>query len=125
MSYEGEWKDHKRHGKGIYYYPSGKKRCDGISIDGNLNGWCKKYGDDENNTIRYEGNICNGNRHGKGIQYYSNGNKMFEGEFENDLCRNGLGYYTNGNKKFEGELPKNVSIATPFTPLKLLNETKK
>ena len=44
--YEGDYKNNKREGKGIYYFNNGK---------------------------RYEGNWKNDKKDGKGIMYYNNG----------------------------------------------------
>ena len=61
--YEGQFRNGKREGKGIYYYN-----------DGN----------------RYEGDWKNGIKEGKGIYYYNDGNR-YEGYWKNDkFKRNGV-----------------------------------
>lgn len=35
--YEGEWKDNKRHGKGVYYWPDGREEV-GQYVNGNEEG---------------------------------------------------------------------------------------
>ena len=58
--YEGEFKDDKKDGKGIYYF--------------NSQSW---------NGAIYVGDFKNDNREGKGIFYYKNGDR-YEGEYNND-----------------------------------------
>ena len=57
-SYEGKWKDGRRHGKGIEYY----------------------FSDEQ---IKYDGNFTN-DKFVKGKKYDRNGKIKYEGEFEND-----------------------------------------
>ena len=69
--YEGDWKNNKKEGKGIYYY---------------------------NNGDRYEGNFINDKYDGKGVFYFSNGNR-YEGNFKNDKREGeGILYYNNGDR---------------------------
>eukprot|EP00826_Nyctotherus_ovalis_P038735 TRINITY_DN3647_c0_g3_i4.p1 TRINITY_DN3647_c0_g3~~TRINITY_DN3647_c0_g3_i4.p1 ORF type:complete len:546 (-),score=64.91 TRINITY_DN3647_c0_g3_i4:152-1789(-) len=73
--YEGELKDNKRDGIGVYYY---------------------------GNFAKYNGQWKEDKREGEGTLFYSNGN-IYDGEFKNDQI-NGKGvlYYANGTK-YEGE----------------------
>ena len=73
--YEGQFKNDKMEGKGIYYY---------------------------NNGNRYEGDFKNDKFEGKGIYYFNSGNR-YEGEYKNDKKEGkGIYYYNNGNR-YEGE----------------------
>ena len=70
--YEGEFKNELREGKGIYYYNDGD---------------------------RYEGEFKNDKREGKGIFYYNNGHR-YEGDWRNDKMEGkGIYYYKNGNRE--------------------------
>ena len=68
LTYVGEWKNNKIHGKGILIYPDGEK---------------------------YEGDFKFQQRDGLGTSVWSNGDK-YVGEFKNDK-RNGQGIYTHSN----------------------------
>jgi hypothetical protein len=67
-TYEGEWVNDQRHGKGVLSYTNGKV---------------------------YEGEFRNGQKHGKGRVTYPNGD-VYEGDWENGL-RQGQGVYKNAN----------------------------
>ena len=68
--YEGQFKDDKRHGKGIFYYASGDK---------------------------YDGEWKNNNRHGKGIEYYADGAK-YDGEWKYGYKHGrGIQYFADGD----------------------------
>ena len=54
--YDGEYKDNKRHGKGVSTFKDGSK---------------------------YEGKFKNGDYDGHGILYYKDGSKQYEGEWKN------------------------------------------
>jgi len=58
--YVGEWKNNKKHGKGIFTWADGRI---------------------------YEGNYKDGKKHGKGTFTFANG-KVLEGEWKNDLNQN-------------------------------------
>ena len=70
--YKGEFKDGKRHGKGVL------KGFDGA---------------------RYEGNWVNGKKNGYGVQVYSNGDR-YEGNFKDNL-KDGYGLYITSNAKYK------------------------
>ena len=70
--YEGDFKNDKFDGKGIYYFKNGE---------------------------RYEGDCRNGKKEGKGIFYFKSGNR-YEGDFKNDKREgNGVMYYQNGDRE--------------------------
>ena len=83
--YDGEWKDHKKHGRGVVAYANGDK---------------------------FEAEWKDDKRNGTGVVTYANGDK-FEGEYKDDK-RNGRGVITFANgDKFEGEfmgLPDSMCI---------------
>jgi hypothetical protein len=87
-SYEGEWKDGKKHGKGLY------KSLDGYSYDGE---WKNSKMDGQGvykypNGDFYRGEWKDNDRNGMGMYYdHSNGAK-FEGQWLNDE-ENGQGIY--------------------------------
>ena len=95
--YEGEWKNDKWHGKGIYFK-------DNIKYEGEFNlGRIHGFGIyNSKNGDRYEGYFVNWLREGKGTYFYNNGDK-YVGEFQKDLMNGkGIYYYKNGNI-YEGE----------------------
>ena len=67
--YEGEFKDNKRNGKGVYYWPSGA-RYEGEFKDGQENGKGVHYWPDGH---RYEGEFKDGQENGKGVYYWPDG----------------------------------------------------
>ena len=95
--YNGEWKNDKMHGKGVYFKGN-------IKYEGDFNcGKIEGFGIyDSKNGDRYEGNFVNWLREGKGKYFYNNGDNYY-GEFHRNLM-NGKGIYNykNGNK-YEGE----------------------
>ena len=70
--YEGEFKDHLKHGKGKQY-----------SFDAA--------------TLLYDGEWKNGLKHGKGTFYDTHGSVVYDGEYENDK-RTGKGILYSGNR---------------------------
>ena len=78
-SYEGEHRDGKRHGRGMYTWADGN-RYEGEWHEDKMHGqgtmtW--HYGD------RYEGEYRDGRRHGRGAYIWADG-RRFEGEWRND-----------------------------------------
>lgn len=67
--YEGELKNGKRHGRGIYIYPNGS-RYTGEWQYGKKHGWGIYKWPSGN---QYEGEWANGNRHGKGTLVFADG----------------------------------------------------
>ena len=72
--YEGEFKDGKKHGRGIYY-ESGRVEYDGEFKDGKMHGQVTKYY--KNGNKEYEGKYKDDKMHGQGTYYYENGKKCF------------------------------------------------
>jgi hypothetical protein len=73
--YKGEWKNNKRHGKGLFEW------ADGVKYDGD-------YRDDK--------------RHGEGVYTWPSGEK-YTGEWRNDMREgNGVLYDQDGNIRYEG-----------------------
>ena len=85
--YEGEWKNNKKEGKGIYYW---------------------------NNGDKYDGDWRNGKFEGKGIYYYNNGDR-YEGDWRNDKFEGkGIYYFNNGNREM-GDYLNNKKIGKHVT----------
>ena len=76
MSYEAEYLNGQRNGKGKLY---------------NYNG-----------NLAYEGKFLNGQKHGKGKEYNMNGKLIFEGEYLYGYRNKGKSYI-NSKLEFEGE----------------------
>ena len=96
--YEGEFKNGKRHGKGIYTFADGEKHIGEFKND-TLNGRGISFFISGN---KYEGEFKNGKRHGRGVFTFANGEK-YTGEYINGK-RNGRGIviFPNGDN-YEGE----------------------
>lgn len=131
-NYQGEFKDGKKNGTGIYITYgniSGTDTYEGkFKDDVFING--KYY---INNKLIYEGEFKDGKQNGTGIGYYNdifkregqfkdgfiiNGKEyktknneyelVFEGEFKDDVRYNGTGKENNENDKFEGEYKNGI-----------------
>ena len=72
-SFEGEYLNGKRNGKGKEYGPSGKVEYEGEYLNGKRNGKGKEYNDD--GELKFAGEYLNGERwNGKGKEYNYDGN---------------------------------------------------
>ena len=99
--YDGEIKDNKPNGKGIYYSISGEIK-EGIFKDGLLNGKGKMT---LNNGFFIEGDFINDELNGYGKTVNING-EIYEGEFKNGI-REGKGKLILSNEdRFEGNFIK-------------------
>jgi len=99
-TYEGEWKDGKRHGKGIFIPADGGDVYDGQWKNGKREGKGRfKF----QNGDEFEGDYVNDRREGMGVYRYSNPHDVYEGEFKNDL-KHGVGIFkwSNGDE-YSGE----------------------
>ena len=96
--YEGEWKDGRIHGKGIYSSANGEVYEGEHQED-------KKHGRGtlrKNNGDVYEGEHSGGRIHGKGIYRWACGD-VYEGEWRNGMKHGqGFGQYVNGDV-YEGD----------------------
>ena len=99
--YEGEWKNDKREGKGILHYNEGD-RYEGEYKNNIKEGKGIMYYKDGN---RYEGEWKNNKREGKGIFYWINGDK-YEGDFKGDITEGKGIYYWNNGDRYEGDWKK-------------------
>jgi len=117
--YVGEFRDGKRHGRGVDFFPSGD-RYEGEYRDGNRHGqgtyihasgdrYVGQYRDGKRhgtgtfsftNGDRYTGDYRDGVRHGQGTYLHVNGDRYL-GEFKDDL-RSGLGVFIFGPGSSEG-----------------------
>jgi hypothetical protein len=99
--YEGDWSYDQRHGNGTLWIKEGKKSVKeyvGAWYDGSMEGFGTFH---YPNGEVYKGDWVANKRHGKGRLEYPNGD-YFVGDWEND-CQRGVGilYFKNGNI-FEG-----------------------
>ena len=95
--YEGEFKNNKREGKGIFYY-NNDDRYEGDYKNDKFDGKGVYY---YNNGDKYNGDWRNGKREGKGIFYYNNGDR-YEGNWRNDKFDGKGVYYNNNGDRYEG-----------------------
>ena len=108
--YEGEWKDNKKHGKGIFI-SSHYLNCEnnpGLKYDGEFfNDKFDGYGKVVySNGDKYEGEWKNNKQHGRGTLINFTGTK-FEGEWLNGKIE-GIGkYYMNNGDIYEGHFSDN------------------
>ena len=119
-SFEGEYLNGKRNGKGKEYDHNGKVKYEGEYLNGKRNGKGKEYVYSNfklqieeyspekkieyiGTCLIYDGEYLNGKRNGKGKEYRTNGRLIYDGEFSNGK-RSGKGkfYDDYGNLKFEG-----------------------
>ncbi len=110
--YFGRWKSYEgsvniengqKHGFGISYYASGKKRYEGFWEEDKRNGFGISYY--LNGKQSYKGEWANDQWHGEGTSYFQLlYQKNHTGEWKNHI-RHGVGidYSANGIKKYEGE----------------------
>ena len=127
ISYNGEWKNGQRHGKGIELYMNQCKKYDGDWANNKANGFgvlCSQknevkiyegnWKDGAQNGIgicyyntgvrKYEGNWVHGKRNGKGISYDQSGNKRYEGQWKDDKCDGkGIAYDNSGQQIYIGD----------------------
>ena len=108
--YIGQWKNGKKHGKGIIYYKDGTIMYEGDFVND------KKEGNGKfiwKNGKYYIGEWKNNKKNGKGKDYFSNGNILYEGDYINGkLDGNGklilnigdyyIGQFKNGKRNGKG-----------------------
>lgn len=98
--YEGEVKDGKPEGQGIFYYVDGKPYKGGEFVGGILQGKGWFY---ESNGVKYKGEFKNDLPDGEGEVYYPNGQLSYKGTFaKGSFSGQGVIYFINGNKLYEG-----------------------
>ena len=83
LTFEGEYLNGKRNGKGKEYNYDGILLFEGEYSNDERNGKGKEY-DDYDGTLIFEGEYLNGNKwNGKGKEYDYDGTLIFEGEYLN------------------------------------------
>jgi len=108
--YEGEWKDNKKHGKGVFissHYLNCENnpglKYEGEFFDDKFDGFGKVV---YSNGDKYEGEWKNNKQHGRGTLINFTGTK-FEGEWLNGKIE-GIGkYYMNNGDIYEGHFSNN------------------
>jgi hypothetical protein len=102
--YDGEWKDDKKHGKGVYVYEEGSK-YDGEWKDDKKHGkgvMVYKGVTSNSSGQKYDGEFQDGKRHGKGVYVYEEGSK-YDGEWKDGQTHGkGVLMYKDG-AKYDGE----------------------
>ena len=83
-TYEGEYKNGIREGKGTFTHKDGSV-AKGNFVNGQLSGFGSRISDEQG---KYEGEFFNYRQHGKGTYYFANGSK-FEGFFVSDRMYTG------------------------------------
>lgn len=63
LKYVGEWKNDKKHGKGVMEYKNGNK-YEGSFFEGSITGKGTLNYNESDSRIKYEGDWQNENRHG-------------------------------------------------------------
>jgi hypothetical protein len=102
--YDGQWKNDKKKGRGIFISSHYNDDTFGIRYEGEFNndkfegkGICKY-----SNGDIYEGEWKNNKQYGRGVVKYNNGDR-YEGEWE-DVKFSGIGkYFLNNGERFEGK----------------------
>jgi len=99
---EGYYKDGKKEGLWIKYYPSGVKRSEITYVGGRPKGPYRLYY--ENGKVEEEGNWDKNKNVGSFKRYYSNGNLQQEFNFNENGKREGIQryYHENGQLAIEG-----------------------
>ena len=99
--YQGEMKNGRKEGKGIFYYKNGAiyKGYFKNNLYEGKGLYCFENGD------IYEGHFKKGKKEGKGIYYYNNGD-IYKGDYKDDE-QNGKGkFYFNDGDRYEGKNKK-------------------
>ena len=86
--YEGYFKEHREHGKGIYHAENGSTLHVAKSVNGVIQGTVKEYTPEK--VLHAVWTYVNGNAKGPVTFYYPNGKVKFRGEWK-DHAKNGFG----------------------------------
>ena len=100
LTFEGEYLNGERNGKGKEYGKDGKLIFEGIYLNGKRIGKGKEYY--KSGELKFEGEYLNGERNGEGKEYYKNGELKFEGEFLYYFKKRGR-RFIKGRIEYEGE----------------------
>lgn len=98
---EGEYKNGRKIGTWVRYYPNGKKQSEISYVNGRPKGAYKTFYN--NGKVEEEGSWVRQKNTGDFKRYYSNGQKMQEFSFDESGVRNGkqLYFYENGQVEVE------------------------
>ena len=99
---EGEFKNSRKIGLWVRYYPKGKKQSEIEYVNGRPKGKYKTYY--RNGKLEEEGNWVQQKNTGDFTRYYSNGQKMQEFSFNENGIRNGKQLYFHENGQVEVEV---------------------
>jgi antitoxin component YwqK of YwqJK toxin-antitoxin module len=99
---EGEFKNSRKIGLWVRYYPNGNKQSEITYMNGRPKGEYKTYYNNE--KLEEEGNWVQQKNTGDFARYYSNGEKMQEFRFDENGVRNGKQLYFHENGKIEVEV---------------------
>lgn len=95
LKYRLNYKRDTLDGMVTLYFPSGKRMIEWNFRNGVLNGICRAYNNDRENTLHAEGEFLNGLRHGTYVDYVGKNGKIVE-QFEK-------GYPLSGQKVFASD----------------------
>ena len=99
---EGEFKNSRKTGLWVRYYPKGIKQSEIIYVNGRPKGEYITYY--RNGKVEEEGNWVQQRNTGEFTRYYDNGQKMQEFDFDENGVRNGKQLYYHENGKVEVEV---------------------
>ena len=120
--YEGQWKDNKKHGKGILINSDGKTIYEGHWMNDKYHGKgilhnlniiyindefeYKDFNYLDKKWFKYDGIFSEDLKNGKGILYLSN-SERFYGNFEKDIINGSGSFYTKNGDMISGEWKNN------------------
>ena len=104
--FECNYLDDKKHGECKEYNHLGKLLSVKTYQNGVQSGLCKEYYD--NGQLKFECECINGKKQGKGKEYNKDGKIIFEGEYNEDIKKNGIFTEYKEEQMFQGEYKEGV-----------------